>query len=258
MAPASLPARDRFAALPWILALMAACAALAYWLLRQRSEGRIATAGGPPLAYAAPEPLPAAPAAPPATRAAPPQPPGAPPPAAPQIPAGIVSTRLRPWIEIEFTPTRCVVEEDRAIIQFEAAMFNSGAVPARDVLMEMGIFNAGPAQDEEIARFQAKPEGEGGRAKLVEPLRRIERSSQIAVALDKLRVFEANGRRFFVPLIVVNAYYSWQGGEGRTSSSFLIGRDRNGSDKMSPFRLDLGPRVFRNLGAREHHLRVRV
>jgi hypothetical protein len=35
-----------------------------------------------------------------------------------------------------------------------------------------------------------------------------------------------------------------------------VGREGEG-EKMAPFRLDLGPRIFRNLGARPHHMQVR-
>lgn len=244
--------------LPWLLAFAAAAAAAIYWVWRQRSNREHQRYGAPALAFAGAPPPPAQERPPLAERRPPPPPPAAPKPQAPATSAGIVATRLRPWIDIEFTPTRCIVEDARAIIQFDVGMFNSGGAPARDVLLEMGIFNAGPTQDEEIARYQAKPPGGGKRVPVIEPLRRVERSSQISVGLDKLRVFEANGRRFFVPMLVLNAHYRWSGGEGRTSASFLVGRDSNGGEKMSPFRLDLGPRVFRGLGAREHHLRVRA
>jgi hypothetical protein len=30
------------------------------------------------------------------------------------------------------------------------------------------------------------------------------------------------------------------------------------SEKLAPFRLDLGPRIFRNLDAREHEVKLRV
>jgi hypothetical protein len=52
-----------------------------------------------------------------------------------------------------------------------------------------------------------------------------------------------------VPLIAMNALYRWSGGEGQTSVSYLLGRDIKG-EKMAPFRLDLGPRLFRGVGAR--------
>lgn len=259
--PVPVTAEPAPSLLPWLLAFVFAAGAALFLFWRQRSQRELATAGGPPLAFVAPDAQPTP--APPQARAPVPQPSPAPPrrvappAAAPGVPAGIVSTRLRPWIDIEFTPTRCIVEEERAIIQFDVAMFNSGSAPARDVLLEMGIFNAGPTQDEEIGRFQSKDPGEGRRVQVIEPLRRVERSSQIAVSLDKLRIFEANGRRFFVPMVALNAYYSWGGGEGRSAASFLVGRDGNEGEKMTPFRLDLGPRVFRNLGVREHDLRVR-
>ena len=67
---------------------------------------------------------------------------------------------------------------------------------------------------------------------------------------------EVAGRKLFVPLVGVNALYRWSGGEGQTSASYLVGRDNDG-EKMAPLRLDLGPRVFRGLGAREHNVRVR-
>ena len=41
----------------------------------------------------------------------------------------------------------------------------------------------------------------------------------------------------------------WSAGEGQTSVAYLVGRDTKG-EKMAPFRLDLGPRIFRGVGAR--------
>lgn len=50
-----------------------------------------------------------------------------------------------------------------------------------------------------------------------------------------------------MPLIAFNILYGWSRGNGQTSASFLVGRDTRG-DKLAPFRLDLGPRLFRSLG----------
>jgi hypothetical protein len=88
------------------------------------------------------------------------------------------------------------------------------------------------------------------------PLKGVELRSSVSLPLDQLRVFEVAERRLFVPLIGLNALYRWSGGAGQTSCSFLIGREGKG-EKMAPFRLDLGPRVFRGLGMREHHVQVR-
>ena len=59
-----------------------------------------------------------------------------------------------------------------------------------------------------------------------------------------------------MPTVGFNAVYRWAGGEGQTSASFLIGRETKG-EKMAPFRLDRGPRIFRGLGARLHTVGVR-
>ncbi len=253
--------------LPWLLALaLLAGAGVYFW--RQRTPG-LALAGGyreapapAPSPTPAPRPLQRAPQPQPQPQRTPqPQPPSRPPaapapPATPALPTGIVSTRIRPWLEIEFTPTRCVLAEDKATIEFDIALFNSGSAPARDVLVEGTMFNAGASQDEEIGRFFATPVGQGDRIPVIEPLRKLSLKSAVSLGRDQLREFEVAGRRLFVPLLGFNALYSWSSGQGQTSASYLVGRDTDNA-KLAPFRLDLGPRLFRGLAAREHQVRVR-
>lgn len=237
------------ALLPWLIALLAAVGAAAWYLRRQRPGLALAGAGGNASAFdlsPAPEQVPAQPRAP-----APPVP--APPSAAP---AGIVSTRLRPWLEISFVPDFVEIDGDRAVIHFEVAVFNSGSAPARDVLIEAVLFNAGADQDEAIEAFFARPVGKGETAPVLGPLRRMNFRHSVTMTRDKMRIFEVEGRKLFVPLIGFNALYGWSGGRGQTSMSYLIGRDTDGQ-KMAPFRADLGARTFRGLAAREHTIRVR-
>ena len=233
--------------LPWLAALLLLAGGAGYFAWRQRSRPSYATASGRSDALVRAEP---APAPQPLQRSPPPRP------AAPSASVGFVSTRLRPWLEIEFTPGRCVVEEDKATIQFDVAVFNSGSAPARDVLVEASMFNAGPEQDEEIGAFFAHPVAEGDRIPAIPPLKRVALKSAVTLTGDQLRQFEVAGKRIFVPLVGFNALYRWSGGEGQTSASYLVGRD-NQSERMAPLRLDLGPRVFRGLGAREHSVSVR-
>ena len=244
-----LPADQPGNWLPWLLALIALGAGAGFYFWRQRSRPRYATAGGLSDALMPAEPRPA-PTPQPPQRTPPPRP------APPSGPAGIVSTRLRPWLEIEFTPGRCVVEDDKATIQFDVALFNSGGAPARDVLVEASMFNAGPAQDQEIGAFFAHPVAKGDRIPAIPPLKRVALKSAVTLTADQLRQFNVGGKRIFVPLVGFNALYRWSGGEGQTSASYLVGRD-NQTERMAPIRLDLGPRVFRGLGAREHNVSVR-
>ena len=230
-----------FSLIPWLLAALALGAGGAFLFWRNRS--RPAFAGGPQIdAFTAPEPTPAPRPAPP--RAAPP-PTRTLPPSSP----GIVSTRLRPWIDLGLQPMRCVLDDEKVTIEFEIELFNSGSAPARAVLVEASLFNAGPEQEQEVSAFFADPVGAGDRIVAIAPLKRITVRTHVAIGRDQVQAYEAAGKQVFLPVIAFNALYRWSGGEGQTSASYLLGRDTDG-DKMAPFRLDLGPRVFRGVGAR--------
>ena len=236
----TLAPERRIAFLPWLLAAVALGAGGAFLFYRRR-HGREAFAGGPPVdAFTAPEPEAAAPA---------PRPAPAPPTRPPSSVPGLVSTRLRPWVDIAFHPLRCIVEDHQVTVEFELELLNSGSAPARAVLVEATLFNAGPDQDAEIGRFFATPVGQGDRIASIQPLKRMVLRPRVVIAREHVQVFEVGGRKVFVPLIAFNALYKWGSGEGQSSVSYLVGRDTQG-EKLAPFRLDLGPRIFRGLGSR--------
>ena len=244
---------------PWIAALLAAIGAGAWYFRRQRSGYAFAGAGGSASAFDL-SPAPAPPRAAPMPK---PQPvPRAPVPGAASAPrpatapVGIVSTRLRPWLEIEFSPEAAIVDDEKGAIQFEVTLFNSGSAPAREVHVEGALFNASPDQDQVLGQFFAQPGGQGGERITVPPLQRMSFRSVVSLPREQLRLFEVEGRTLFVPLVGFNAVYSFSNGQGQTSTSFIVGRNSNG-EKMAPFRIDQGAKTFRGLGAREHTLRVR-
>jgi hypothetical protein len=242
-AAASLAPQRGFSLLPWLLAAVALGAGGAFLFWRNRL--REAFAGGPQIdAYVAPEPAPA-----PRPMPAPGPSPAPAPKAAPPNPAGIVSTRLRPWLELSFEPIRCVVDDDKVTFEFDLSLFNSGSAPARDVLIEATLFNAGPEQERQIAAFFDSPVGQGQRIAAIPPLQRMNLRTEVSSPRAGLQLFEIGGRHVIVPLIGFNALYKWGMSDGQTSQSFLIGRDTK-TDKLAPFRMDLGPRVFRGLAAR--------
>ena len=236
--------------LPWLLALLAALGAGAWYFRRQRSGLAFAGASGDVSAFDLGSAPPPAPERAPAPR---PAPAPAPPPSAP---IGIVSTRLRPWLDVEFVPEAAVIDDAQGAIQFAITVFNSGAAPARDVLVEARLFNAGPDQDQAIAAFFANPVGQGERVPVIQPLQRMSFRSAVNVPRPQMRIFEAGGRQLFVPLIGFNVLYRWSAGEGQSSMSFLVGREGNG-EKLAPLRVDQGARTFTGLGARQHELGIR-
>jgi hypothetical protein len=237
-APTTLAPEHDGSLLPWLLAAAALGAAAAF-LLYRRQRSRLAYASHEELEpFAAPEP----PAPAPVPRAAPK-------PAAPPRPIGIVSSSLRPWLDIEFEPLGCVVEADRITIEFDVHLFNSGSASARGVLVEASMFNAGPSQDQDIAAFFQNPVAQGERILEIPPLRRMTIRSSVVAPRENVREFELGGRPAFVPLLAFNALYRLGGSEAQTSASYLLGRETK-SDKLAPLRLDLGPRAITGLGAR--------
>ena len=144
---------------------------------------------------------------------------------------------------------RCVLDDEHLTVEFDIELFNSGSGPARGVLVEGSLFNAGHAQDQEIGAFFANPVARGERLPVIAPLKRTSLRTRVIVARQQVQAYELGGHQVFVPIIAFNALYSWSGGEGQTSVSFLLGKDTK-SDKMGPFRLDLGPRIFRGVAAR--------
>jgi hypothetical protein len=233
--------------LPWIVAALALAAAAGwYFFFRQHPRESYAGAGNFD-AFEASAPAPAA---------APPAP--APKPAAPvsEPTSGIVSTRLRPWLEIEFTPERVIVEADKVALNFRLSLFNSGSAPARAILLEASLFNAGPQQDVQIRGFFENPKAEGNRIATIAPLQRFSINTAVTLPRDQVSPLLIEGRPLLVPMIGFNVLYSWGSGKGQSSASYLVGK-QTGGEKLAPFRLDVGARMFRGLVAREHELRVR-
>ena len=74
---------------------------------------------------------------------------------------------------------RCVVDEDRVVIEFELDVFNAGAAPARAVLAEASLFNPGATQEQELGAFFANPVGVGNRIDAIPPMKRITLTSQV-------------------------------------------------------------------------------
>jgi hypothetical protein len=239
-----LPPPERAPLLPWVLGALLIAGGFGYYAWRQR-RAALATSGAGLESFVPAEP---APPPPPLARTPTPRPAAA--------KGGLVSSGLRPWVEIEAVPARCIVDQEKAVLEFEVTLFNSGSAPARDLLVEACMFNAGPTQAQEIGAFFAHPVAKGDRVPLLAPLNRLSLRSSVVLSRDQVRVFEVAGRSLFVPLLAFNALYRWAGGEAQTSTSYLVGRD-NKSEKLAPFRLDAAPRVFRGLGAREHNVRVR-
>jgi hypothetical protein len=269
LAPATTPIVDTtstegnlFSHWPWLLALAAALGAALWYFRRQRPGYALAGAGGDASAFDFSPP----PARPQPPKPASPRPAPAPRPELRQpvsggvttklAPAqGIVSTRLRPWLEIEFDPQAAIIDAEKASIQFEIVIFNSGSAPARDVLVEAALFNAGTDQDQVLSNFFGRQLGQSD-GTTIPPLQRMSFRSIVTLPRDQLRLFEVEGRTLFVPVVGFNVHYRFSNGAGQSSTSYIVGRN-NAGEKMAPFRVEQGSKTYRGLATREHSLRVR-
>lgn len=244
-APAPAPSRDSGNGFPWLWALLALVVGAGLFAAsRLRREKRTAIAAAPaslreprPAPQPVPDPAPA------------PEPATAPTPPVSSVP-GIV---MRPWLEIEFRPERALATSEGAEVRYDLIIRNTGNAPARNVRLAARMFSAGPELDREIAAFFGRPINSNGSAPLTIPPRsEVALTSVVAAPRSELREITMQGRNLFVPTVAFNLLYDWgRDKTGQTCSSHVVGREaQTPQAKMGPFRLDLGPRVWRSVGQR--------
>jgi hypothetical protein len=171
----------------------------------------------------------------------------------PETSGGIVSRALKPQLAFEFTPLRAELNEAGiALLSFELVVTNNGSAPARDVLVETTMINAGAKQDEEIANFFRNPVGRGDRIPVIAPMAKMTFRTRVPLTPERLNPIEIEGRKLLVPIVAINALYAWSGGDAQRSASFLVGRGGADGGKMGPFSLDRGARAWDGLNSRQH------
>ena len=220
----------------WLYLLFAGLVAgLGFVALRRRSQAAPAVA-----APAAPAPL----------RPATPAPPAPP----------VREEPARAWIDLEFRPLEAGTTASHATVKFELMVRNTGDGEARDVRIDGRMFNAGPTLDQEIAAYFGEiaagmPAPRPLAAKTQMPYR-----GTLLLPREQVREVTVQGRRLFIPMVAFNVRYRWgDNGAGQTAASYLVGTESDPPcDKMGAFRLDLGPRIYRKVGQREHRLRRRL
>lgn len=292
--PGPTLASEGFSLLPWMIALLAVAGMTAMYFGRQRRQQQLSPAGNPAIditrrdrpepdaePVGGPRPIPTPTSAPartpmpagvvarkPLPTTLMPRPPESRAPATAQtvfkprpdpiVPGGIVSTGLRPWIDINLNPDRALLDEEGAAIAFEVTLFNSGSAAARDVIVEAMLLNAGASQDIELSEFFASPARPGDPIPQIEPYARIPLRSAVRVARANIREYAIEGRKLFVPLIALSVRYRWSSGEAQSAAGFLVGQAGEGKDKLAPFRLDRGPGSWKGLGVRRYEKGLRT
>jgi hypothetical protein len=168
-------------------------------------------------------------------------------PAAPPKPAG-----PRAEIEVQFIPARASATEDAAVVEFELVLKNVGDAPAANIRIDTRMFNASATQ--EMAEFLKGPihETSGSPHVQIQPGEEMRLQSAMAMPKQDVREILMQGQRLFVPAVASIVAWEWGSeGRGRATQSWLVGREsQTPSAKMGAFRLDLGPRIYRQVGVR--------
>jgi len=158
----------------------------------------------------------------------------------------------RAELEIEFIPARASATEDAAVVEFELVVRNSGDAPAANIRIDTRMFNASATK--EMAEFLkgAIHEVSGSPHVQIAPGDELRLQSAMAMPKQDVREVLMQGQRLFVPAVASIVAWDWgSDGKGRAARSWLVGREtENRTAKMGAFRLDLGPRIYRQVGVR--------
>ncbi len=160
---------------------------------------------------------------------------------------------MRPWLELVFKPARATATDGGASVQYEAVIRNVGNAPARNVRLAARMFNSGQDIQDEVSRFFAMGvDSPDGAPLTILPRTEVSLSSVVTMARDEMREIKVQGRSLFIPTVAFNLLYDWGRDKvGQTCSAHVVGREPEPpAEKMAPFRLDLGPRVYRSVGQR--------
>jgi hypothetical protein len=159
----------------------------------------------------------------------------------------------RAWLEIDIAPDRAAATDTQAVLHYELMLRNTGQLAARNIRIDARMFNA--SEDADIADFLAGPihEQSGSPHIAIPPGEELRLGSVAGMLKEEVRAIQVQGRTIFVPSLATKVAYDWDGGttSGRTARAWLVGRETGESAKMGPFRLDLGPRIYRQVGRRE-------
>ncbi|WP_367348410.1 hypothetical protein [Sphingobium yanoikuyae] len=248
---------------PWIAAAIAALAVIAGFLLmrRRRAAADVDAAPASAPAPAAPQPAPAPVAPPPPAPAPAPAPMPAPTPApAPEPVASAPASDAgdRPWIDLGLDISLARSSLIGVTIGYTLLLHNRGDRPARDIMVRGILGNAGAQQDALLRHFFGGETGMPLHSIVsIAPGETVRMTNELRLAQDEIVPVTMGERSLLVPIAAFDAHYRWgedeeaPEGTGRTGRAFIVGQEQEPpAERLSPFRLDQGPRQFRRPAAR--------
>ncbi|MDH2131835.1 hypothetical protein N5J77_11945 [Sphingobium yanoikuyae] len=248
---------------PWIAAAIAALAVIAGFLLmrRRRVAAEVDAEPASAPAPAAPRPAPAPVAPPPPAPAPAPAPMPAPTPApAPEPVASAPASDAgdRPWIDLGLDISLARSSLIGVTIGYTLLLHNRGDCPARDIMVRGILGNAGAQQDALLRHFFGGETGMPLHSIVsIAPGETVRMTNELRLAQDEIVPVTMGERSLLVPIAAFDAHYRWgedeeaPEGTGRTGRAFIVGQEQDPpAERLSPFRLDQGPRQYRRPAAR--------
>lgn len=171
---------------------------------------------------------------------------------APETAPVIAATARRPRLSLEFIPDKATLGFNALTLRGQLRVANDGDAPAVDMQLRATMISANQRQKETIAAFHGgaipiTPNSLGA-AKIGE---RLALDIEMSVPVKELDSYIVGDKKIFVPVMLANLAYEWEGGSDNVTMAWMVGRESKPQQpKMGPLRLDLGPRSFAPLGQR--------
>lgn len=160
----------------------------------------------------------------------------------------------RPQLAVTFQPESATVSLANLTVMGRLLIVNEGDAPAQALKLRAALTSATEYQADIVASFHADaPTFPAETLGDAAPGERLDMQIDLQVPLTQLQSFPLGSQRLFVPIVIANLSYGWDGNEDVdvTEIACLIGREAQPpKPKMAPLRLDLGPRSFSGLGQR--------
>jgi hypothetical protein len=195
---------------------------------------------------------------PPVGRASPPppSPPVPRPTAAPVVPLPTPSPRPRAnggGLGFILNAQRITVSLTQLMLEFELIAENHTDVAVTSLDVATAMLTAHADQDAQIARFFEERPPSPATALEVGPQTARGLNGKLSMPLGQVNPVETGGRSYCVPIMMIDARYTWADGrEERKSVAFVLGKGAQDANKLGPIFLDRGPGVTREVGARLH------
>jgi hypothetical protein len=177
----------------------------------------------------------------------------------PPAPApAIAATSARATLDVEMRPKRAGTNLMSAAVDYEILVRNSGDAVASGIQLDVRLLSASAEQDGWIGGLFSHPIERAITPPFeLPPGGAIELTGMAMIPKEMLSVMNVQGRALFVPVLAVNLLYGWDGGEGQTATSYVVGIDRGEGAKMAPFRLDGAPRMYEGVSQLPYTVSVR-